>query len=66
MMDVPVDRTETHSVSIELDCAGVAMPPRQQPPVCNTRLSVGARHAREPTVSEDQVGTIIEPHNPEH
>ena len=29
---VPMERTETHSALIELDCAGVIMQPRQQPP----------------------------------
>jgi hypothetical protein len=35
---VPIERTETASALIELDCAGVVMQPRQQPPACNTRL----------------------------
>jgi PIN domain nuclease of toxin-antitoxin system len=33
---------------IELDCAGVIMQHRQQPPACNTRLSVRARDALKP------------------
>jgi hypothetical protein len=37
---VPLERTETDSALIELDCAGVIMQPRQQPAACNTRLSV--------------------------
>lgn len=53
---VPMDRTETHSALIELDCAGVVMQPRQQPPACNTRLSVVARHALKPILGEEQVG----------
>ncbi len=52
---VPVERTETHSALIELDCAGVIMQPRQQPPACNTRLSVVARNALKPILGEDQV-----------
>src|SRR5271166_4728547 len=36
---LPIERTETHSALIELDCAGVIMQPRQQPPACNTRQS---------------------------
>jgi hypothetical protein len=55
---VPMDRTETHSALIELDCAGVVMQPRQQPPACNTRLSVVARNALKPILGEDQVGEI--------
>ena len=39
---VPIERTETHSALIELDCAGVVLQPRQQPPDRNTRLSVVA------------------------
>ena len=42
---VPIERTETNSALIELDCAGVIMQPRQQPPACNTRLSVVARNS---------------------
>ena len=37
---VPLERTETNSALIELDYAGIIMQPRQQPPACNTRLSV--------------------------
>jgi hypothetical protein len=55
---VPIERTETHSALIELDCAGVIMQPRQQPPACNTRLSVVARNALKPILGEDQVGEI--------
>src|SRR5205085_8300047 len=44
-----------HSALIELDCAGVIMQPRQQPPSCNTRLSVVARNALKPILGEDQV-----------
>jgi hypothetical protein len=55
---VPMDRTETHSALIELDCAGVVMQPRQQPPACNTRLSVLARNALKPILGEEQVGEI--------
>ena len=55
---VPIDRTETHSALIELDCAGAVMQPRQQPPTCNTRLSVVARNALKPILGEDQVGEI--------
>jgi hypothetical protein len=52
---VPLERTETHSALIELDCAGVVMQPRQQPPACNTRLSVVARNALKPLLGDDQV-----------
>ena len=45
---VPIERTETNSALIELDCAGVIMQPRQQPPACNTRLSVVGRNALRP------------------
>jgi hypothetical protein len=55
---VPVERAETHSALIELDCAGVIMQPRQQPPACNTRLSVVARNALKPILGEDQVAEI--------
>jgi hypothetical protein len=55
---IPVERTETHSALIELDCAGVIMQPRQQPPACNTRLSVVARNALKPILGEDQVAEI--------
>jgi hypothetical protein len=55
---VPIERTETHSALIELDSAGVVMQPRQQPPACNTRLSVIARNALKPFLGEDQVAEI--------
>jgi hypothetical protein len=55
---VPIERTETHSALIELDCAGVIMQPRQQPPACNTRLSVVARNALKSILAEDQVAEI--------
>jgi hypothetical protein len=55
---VPLERTETNSALIELDCAGVIMQPRQQPPACNTRLSVVARNALKLILGEDQVGEI--------
>jgi PglZ domain len=55
---VPLERTETDSALIELDCAGVIMQPRQQPPTCNTRLSVVARNALKPILGEDQVSEI--------
>lgn len=55
---VPMERTETHSALIELDCAGVIMQPRQQPPACNTRLSVVARNALKPILGEDPVAEI--------
>jgi hypothetical protein len=55
---VPVEREKTHDALIELDCAGVVMQPRQQPPACNTRLSVVARNALKPILGEDQVGEI--------
>lgn len=55
---VPMERTETSCALIELDCAGVIMQPRQQPPACNTRLSVIGRNALKLILSEDQVGEI--------
>ncbi len=55
---VPIEREKTHSALIELDAAGVVMQPRQQPPACNTRLSVVARNALKPILGEDQVGEI--------
>ena len=55
---VPIERTETNSALIELDCAGVIMQPRQQPPTCNTRLSVVARNALKAILGDDQVAEI--------
>ena len=55
---VPIEREKTHAALIELDSAGVVMQPRQQPPACNTRLSVVARNALKPILGEDQVGEI--------
>jgi len=55
---VPMERTETNSALIELDCGGVIMQPRQQPPSCNTRLSVVARNALRPILGKDQVAEI--------
>lgn len=55
---VPIEREKTHSALIELDFAGAIMQPRQQPPSCNTRLSVVARNALKPILGEDQVGEI--------
>ena len=55
---VPIERTETSSALIELDCAGVIMQPRQQPPACNTRLSVVGRNALKLILGEDQVAEI--------
>ena len=55
---VPIERAQTDSALIELDCAGVIMQPRQQPPACNTRLSVVARNALKPILGEDQVAEI--------
>ena len=55
---VPIEREKTHSALIELDSAGVVMQPRQQPPTCNTRLSVVARNALKPILGEDQVAEI--------
>lgn len=55
---VPIERSETNSALIELDCAGVIIQPRQQPPACNTRLSVVARNALKPILGEDQVAEI--------
>ena len=55
---VPLPREKTHAALIELDAAGVVMQPRQQPPACNTRLSVVARNALKPILSEEQLGEI--------
>src|SRR2546429_3444536 len=53
-----MERTETQSALIELDCAGIVMQPRQQPPACNTRLSVLGRNALKLILGEDQVAEI--------
>src|SRR5882762_7132760 len=55
---VPIERTETNSALIEIDCAGVIMQPRQQPPACNTRLSVVGRNALKLILGDDQVAEI--------
>ncbi len=55
---LPVEREQTNAALIELDSAGVVMEPRQQPPSCNTRLSVVARNALKPILGEDQVCEI--------
>jgi hypothetical protein len=55
---VPVEREQTAGALIELDSAGVVMQPRQQPPACNTRLSVVARNALKPILGDDQVVEI--------
>ena len=55
---VPMERNETNSALIELDCAGAIMQPRQQPPACNTRLSVVARSSLKSILGEDQVAEI--------
>ncbi len=55
---VPMERTKTSSALIELEYAGVVMQPRQQPPACNTRLSVVGRNALKPILGEDQVSEI--------
>jgi PglZ domain len=55
---VPIERTKTNDALIELDSAGVIMQPRQQPPACNTRLSVVARNSLKPILGEDQVSEI--------
>src|SRR5207253_8552206 len=55
---LPIERAESHNALIELDCAGVIMQPRQQPPACNTRLSVVARNALKVILGEDQVVEI--------
>ncbi len=55
---VPLERAETHSALVELECAGVVMQPRRQPPACNTRLSVVGRGALKSILGEDQVAEI--------
>jgi hypothetical protein len=55
---VPLEHTDTHNALIELDCVGAVMRPRQQPPACNTRLSVVARNALKSILGEDQVTEI--------
>jgi len=55
---VPFERNETSSALIELDCAGVIMQPRQQPPTCNTRLSVVARNSLKLILGDDQIAEI--------
>ncbi len=58
VVHVPLERAETHSALVELECAGVVMQPRQQPPACNTRLSVVGRGALKSILGEDQVAEI--------
>jgi hypothetical protein len=55
---VPMERAQTDCALIELDCAGVIMQPRQQPPACNTRLSVVGRNALKQILGDDQVSEI--------
>ena len=55
---VPRAREQTDAALIELDVAGCVMQPRQQPPSCNTRLSVVARNALRPVLGEEQVVEI--------
>src|SRR5262249_17996904 len=55
---VPEEQANTHHALIELEKAGVVMQPRQQPPACNTRLSVIARNALRPILGDDQVVEI--------
>ena len=55
---VPLERTETKSALIELDCAGVVMQPRHEPPNRTTRLSVVGRNALKLILGEDQVAEI--------
>jgi hypothetical protein len=55
---VPIEREKTHAALIELEAAGVVMQPRQQPPACNTRLSIVARNALKPILGEDLAGEI--------
>src|SRR5262245_44177359 len=55
---VPEEQANTHHALIELEKAGVIMQPRQQPPACNTRLSVIARNALRPILGDDQVAEI--------
>src|SRR5438093_5890065 len=50
---VPEDQANTHHALIEVEKAGVVMQPRQQPPACNTRLSVIARNALRPILGDD-------------
>src|SRR5258708_2134863 len=55
---VPLERDKSHDALIELEAAGVVMKPRQQPPNCNTRLSVVARNALRPLLGDDHVDEI--------
>lgn len=55
---VPLAQEKTSNALIELECAGVVMRPGQQPPSCNTRLSVVARNGLKPILGEDQVREI--------
>ena len=55
---VPEERTKTHHALCELGAAGGGMQPRQQPPSCNTRLSVVARNALKPIVGEETAAEV--------
>lgn len=55
---VPRAQCDAHSALSELEAAGVAMQPGQQPPNRNTRLAVVARNALRPILGDDQVAEI--------
>jgi hypothetical protein len=55
---VPMAQADTHNALVELEAAGVAMRPGQQPPNRNTKLAVVARNALRPLLGDDQVAEI--------
>jgi hypothetical protein len=55
---VPLSQRETHHALIELEVAGVVMQPGQQPPTRNTRLSLVARNALKPHMTDEAITTF--------
>ena len=55
---VPLDQTRTGHALIELEAVGVVIQPGQQPPSRNTRLSVVARNALKPILSEESAADV--------
>ncbi|MBV8265494.1 MAG: PglZ domain-containing protein, partial [Planctomycetaceae bacterium] len=55
---VPLDQTRTGHALIELEAVGVVIQPGQQPPSRNTRLSVVARNALKPILSEESADDV--------
>jgi hypothetical protein len=55
---VPMAQEQTHHALIELEAAGVAMQPGQQPPARNTRLAVVARNALKNILGEETANHV--------